>query len=79
MWVPHFFVPHKITYKSGIKFYRRHAEDIRLYFKCMVNTFPDGSIHFLILKYASPALMFSVKIQSAFEKCLRFSFFMNDF
>ena len=41
--------------------------------------FPDGSIHFLILKYASRALMFSVKTRSAFEKCLRFSFFMSDF
>ena len=41
--------------------------------------FPDGLIHFLISKYASPALMFSVKTRSTFEKYLRLSFFMRDF
>jgi hypothetical protein len=37
----------------------------------LIDTFPDGLIHFLTSNYASPALMFSVKTRSEFEKYLR--------
>ena len=69
-----------IIYKSSIiKFYRCRAEDTRPYFRFTVDTFSRWFNTFLDLNYASPALMFSIKIRSAFEKCLRFSFFMSDF